>query len=133
MQHTERFAVKQPLRLMIVDDHEIVRQGLREVINSVPGFIVVAEASTCQDALARIERIAMDLVFIDLSLPDGDGIELIHLLRHRDAPPSIIVLSATLNDDLLLKTMLAGASGYLTKDVCDLFRPRGHLFFPLAY
>ncbi len=117
MQHTGRFAVKHPLRLMIVDDHEIVRHGLRDVINIVKGFAVVAEASTCQDALAQIQRTAIDLVFMDLSLPDGNGMELIHILRNRDAPPDIIVLSATLNDDLLLETMLAGASGYLTKDV----------------
>ncbi len=109
--------VKQSLRVMIVDDHEIVRQGLREVLSTIKGFTVVAEASTCRAALAHIQRRAIDLVFIDLSLPDSDGMELVHALRHRDAPPFIIVLTATMNDDLLLETMLAGASGYLTKDV----------------
>lgn len=102
---------------MIVDDHEMARHGLREVINTIKGFTVVAEASTCRDALAHIQRRAIDLVLMDLSLPDGDGMELVHVLRRRDAPPHIIVLSATLNDDLLLETMLAGASGYLTKDI----------------
>jgi two-component system, NarL family, response regulator DevR len=115
--NAKNLPIKQSLRLMIVDDHEIVRHGLREVINTIKGFTVVAEASTCRDALAHIQRRAIDLVFMDLSLPDGDGMELVHALRHRDAPPYIIVLSATMNDDLLLETMLAGASGYLTKDV----------------
>jgi two-component system response regulator DevR len=117
MHNTKHLPVKQSLRLMIVDDHEIVRHGLREVLSTIKGFAVVAEAGTCRDALAHMQRTAIDLVFIDLSLPDGNGIELIHLLRHRDAPPYIIVLSATLDDDMLLETMLTGASGYLTKDV----------------
>jgi len=108
---------KQSLRLMIVDDHEILRHGLRDVIKTIKGFTVVAEASSCQDTLAQIQRTTIDLVFLDLSLPDGDGMELVHLLRHRNPAPAVIVLSATLNDDLLLETMLAGASGYLTKDV----------------
>ncbi len=117
MHNAKHVPVKQSLRSMIVDDHEIVRNGIRQVINTIKGFTVVAEASTCRDALAHIQRTTIDLVFMDLSLPDGDGMELVHILRHRDAPPYIIVLSATLNDDLLLETMLSGASGYLTKDV----------------
>ena len=115
--HTQHTLFKQPLHLMIVDDHEIVRQGLREVINSIPGFLVVAEASTCRDALLRIQNTPVDLIFIDLTLPDGNGMELIHILRRQSAPPHIVVLSAMINDDLLLETMLAGASGYLTKDI----------------
>jgi|SRR5581483_11232165 len=108
---------EQSLRLMIVDDHELLRQGLRKVINTIKGFTVVAEANSCQDALAQIQRTKVDVVFVDLSLPDGNGSELVRVLRQRSAPPAIVVLSATINDDLLLETMLAGASGYLTKDV----------------
>ncbi|HEU0002885.1 MAG TPA: response regulator transcription factor [Ktedonobacteraceae bacterium] len=105
------------LRLMIVDDHELLRQGLRKVINTIKGFTVVAEANSCQDALTQIQHTKVDVVFVDLSLPDGNGSELVRVLWQRSAPPAIVVLSATLNDDLLLETMLAGASGYLTKDV----------------
>ena len=112
-----RLSGEHTLRLMIVDDHEILRHGLRDVINLIEGFTVVAEASSFQDTLKQMKLTAIDLVFIDLSLPDGNGMELVHLLRQRSAPPAIIVLSATLNDSLLLETMLAGASGYLTKDV----------------
>jgi DNA-binding NarL/FixJ family response regulator len=115
--NTEPLLVKHPLRLMIVDDHEIVRQGLRQVINSIPGFTVVAEASTCREALDLYERTAIDMVFVDLSLPDGDGMELVYTFLRHSVPPRIIILSATINDDLLLKAMLAGSSGYLTKDV----------------
>ena len=114
---SERLSEGPTIRLMIVDDHEILRHGLREVINSVKGFTVVAEANSFQDTLTQIKRTAIDMVFMDLALPDGNGIELVHVLRQGSAPPAIIVLSATLDDDVLLEAMLAGASGYLTKDV----------------
>ena len=113
----EKLPVKQPVRVMLVDDHEIWRQGVCNIINTTGGFTIVAEASTCQDALARFDSIAIDLVFLDLLLPDGNGMELVRLLRQHSTPPSIIVLSAKLNDDLLLEAMFAGASGYLTKDI----------------
>ncbi|HKV59162.1 MAG TPA: response regulator transcription factor [Ktedonobacteraceae bacterium] len=114
---TGRLPGEHSLRTMIVDDHELLRHGLRDIINAIKGFTVIAEANSCRDALTRIQRTKVDLVFVDLSLPDGNGSELVHLLRQHNAPPAIIVLSATLNDELLLETMLAGASGYLTKDV----------------
>jgi two-component system, NarL family, response regulator DevR len=114
---TGQKSARRPLRMMIVDDHEIVRHGLRDVISSITGFTIAAEASTCQEALEKVGQTDLDLIFVDLTLPDGDGIELIHTLRRSDAPPDIIVLTATVNDDILLEAMLAGASGYLTKDV----------------
>src|SRR5579872_5997268 len=107
----------QSLRLMIVEDHELLRHGLHEIINTIEGFKVVAEARSCSDALAHLQRATIDLIFMDLSLPDGNGMELVHQFRQLSTPPAIIILSATLNDDLLLEIMLAGASGYLTKDV----------------
>lgn len=117
MQDTGNIPVQQPVHVMLVDDHEILRHGLRNIINTTRGFTVTAEASTCRDALFQIQQTAIDLVFLDLLLPDGNGIELVRLLRHYSTPLHIIVLSATINDDLLLEAMLAGASGYLTKDV----------------
>lgn len=107
----------QLVRVMLVDDHEILRHGLRDIINTIEGFTVAAEASTCQDALAQFQSTAIDLIFLDLILPDGNGMELVRLLRQRSTPPYIIVLSAQLNDDLLMEALLAGASGYLTKDI----------------
>lgn len=105
------------VRVMIVDDHEFFRRGLREVIQSVQGFEVVAEASNCLEALAFIDKVPTDLVFLDLSLPDGDALQVIPALRKRATPPAIIILSGSITDSYLLNTMLAGASGYLTKDV----------------
>lgn len=115
--NSEHTPAKQPLRMMIVDDHEIVRHGLREVVRSITGLAVVAEANTCYDALKQIENTSIDLILVDLSLPDGNGMGLVHTLKYLDPTPHIIILSATIDDDLLLEAMLAGASGYLTKDV----------------
>src|SRR5579864_367381 len=105
------------LRVMIVDDHELLRNGLRDLLNSIQGFTVVEEASSCQGALAKVETTPLDLVLLDLFLPDGDAIPLIRQIRQRNSPPSVIILSATVSDDYLLDAMLAGASGYLTKDM----------------
>ncbi len=108
---------KRPVRVLLVDDHEMLRYGMRDVIDTIDGYTVVAEAYSCQSTLVQIEQVAIDLIFLDLSLPDGDGINLIGQIKRRADPPTIIVLSATLDDDTLLETMLAGASGYLTKDI----------------
>lgn len=104
------------LRVMIVDAHEIFRYGLRDLLNHIDGFRVVAEAESCTDALAQIEITPIDLVLLDLHLPDFDGIETILHLQEFVPPPQVIVLSATIDNHVLLEAMLAGASGYLTKD-----------------
>lgn len=107
----------QPLRVLIVDDHEIFRHGLRDLINSMEGFQVVAEAGSCKNALALAEQRPIDLVVLDMYLPDGDGIEVTRQLRQITPPPRVIILSAVIYDDTLVDAILAGAQGYLTKDM----------------
>lgn len=105
-------------RIMIVDDHEIFRHGLRDLINSIEGFQVVAEAGSCQDALTWVGQMQIDLVMLDMYLPDGDGIQLTcQLKRQAPDPPCVIILSAMMYDDALVDAILAGADGYLTKDM----------------
>jgi two-component system, NarL family, response regulator DevR len=104
------------LRVMIVDHHEIFRHGLRDLVNDIDSFRVVAEAGSCQDALAQMERTTIDLMLLDLRLPDFDGIEVILHLQEFVPPPQVILLSETIDSDVLLDAMLAGASGYLAKD-----------------
>jgi len=104
------------LQVMIVDDHEIFRHGLRDLLNDIDGFRVVAEAGSCKDALAQMEITTIDLVLLDLSLPDFDGIEALLHLQEFVPPPQVIILTATIDNNVLLEVMLAGASGYLTKD-----------------
>jgi DNA-binding NarL/FixJ family response regulator len=112
------FLPEEPLRVLIVDDHEIFRHGLRDLINSIEGFQVVAEANSCKDALALAEERHIDLVMLDMYLPDGDGIEVTRQLRQQvTPPPRVIILSAIIYDDTLLGAILAGAHGYLTKEM----------------
>jgi len=109
---------EQPLRVLIVDDHEIFRHGLRDLINSTEGFQVVAEAGSCKNALELAEQRPIDLVVLDMYLPDGDGIEVTRQLRQQVIPPPrVIILSAVIYDDTLVDAILAGAQGYLTKDM----------------
>src|SRR5258706_5715656 len=112
------FLPEEPLRVLIVDDHEIFRHGLRDLIDSIEGFQVVAEANSCKDALALAEERHIDLVMLDMYLPDGDGIEVTRQLRQQvTPPPRVIILSAIIYDDTLLGAILAGAHGYLTKEM----------------
>lgn len=129
-----------PLRVLIVDDHEIFRNGLRDLINNIEGFAVVAEASSCRDALALAQQMRIDLIVLDMYLPDGDGIEATYQLRRMSAhPPHVIILSAVIYDDTLIDAILAGAHGYLTKDMLagDIVKAlkgiqRGELALPPA-
>jgi DNA-binding NarL/FixJ family response regulator len=117
-ENKESLLPEEPLRVLIVDDHEIFRHGLRDLINSIEGFQVVAEANSCKDALALAEERHIDLVMLDMYLPDGDGIEVTRQLRQQvTPPPRVIILSAIIYDDTLLGAILAGAHGYLTKEM----------------
>lgn len=106
-----------PLRVMIVDDHEIFRHGLRNLINGIQGFLVVAEATSTMQALSLVRSMPIDLVFMDLSLRGEDGLDAILQLKQSISPPSVIILSATMTNDTLMDAILAGADGYLTKDI----------------
>lgn len=114
----ESFLPEEPLRVLIVDDHEIFRHGLRDLINGIEGFQVVAEANSCKHVLALAEERHIDLVMLDMYLPDGDGIEVTRQLRQQvTPPPRVIILSAIIYDDTLVGAILAGAHGYLTKEM----------------
>ncbi len=117
-QHTSNLSQRElPLRAMIVDDHEIFRHGLRDLINGIQGFRVVAEARSSTEALTVAESTALDLIFMDLSLPDENGLAATYQLKQLASSPSIIILSATMTNDTLLDAILTGADGYLTKDI----------------
>lgn len=110
-------AANKPWRVMIVDDHEIFRHGLRNILIDIDGFDVVAEASRCSDVLKHATRMPVDLVLMDSSLPDAVGIEAIQRLKELTPPPQVVLLSTAIDDSVLLDAILAGASGYLTKDL----------------
>ncbi|MCC7371293.1 MAG: GAF domain-containing protein [Chloroflexi bacterium] len=106
-----------PVRVLLADDHALVRQGVRRMLDSMPGLTLVAEAEDGQEAVARTLELAPDVVLMDVSLPGIDGLEAIRRI-HADLPSvGAIVLSTTSPDDVVLEAVRAGARGYLLKDV----------------
>ena len=104
------------LKVMIVDDHEVFRKGLHNLVSRIDSFRVVAEASGIRDALILLEQRPVDLILLDLSLLDSSGIETVHRLKNGHISPDIIIISASTDDDILLDAIMAGVSGYITKD-----------------
>ena len=105
------------IRVLIADDHAVVRQGLRTFLDLQDDIAVVGEAGDGEEALALIEELAPDIVLIDLVMPRVDGIEAIRRLRERAPAVRAIVLSSFVDDDKLFPAVRAGAAGYLLKDV----------------
>ena len=105
------------IRVFLVDDHEIVRRGVAELLEREPDLEVVGEAGTVAQALARIEATRPDVALLDMRLPDGDGIDLCRELRSRHPELACLILTAYDDDAAAMAAMLAGASGYVLKNV----------------
>ncbi|HEV7199217.1 MAG TPA: response regulator transcription factor [Candidatus Limnocylindria bacterium] len=106
-----------PLRLLLVDDHEVVRQGLRALIERRPAFQVVAEAGTVADAIAAARHFKPDLVLMDVRLPDGSGVEACRAIREDNPAIRVVMLTSYPDEEAVLAAILAGASGYLLKEI----------------
>ena len=106
-----------PLTLLVVDDHEVVRQGLVALIGRRPEFQVVAEAGTVAEAIAAAQRFRPDLVVMDVRLPDGSGIEACREIRAEMPDTRVVMLTSYPDEDAVLSAIIAGASGYLLKQV----------------
>ena len=105
------------LRLLVVDDHEVVRQGLAALLNRREAFQVVAEAGTVEEALLAVDRFAPDLVIMDVRLPDGSGIEACREIRAEHPGIRVVMLTSYPDEEAVLSAIVAGASGYLLKQV----------------
>ncbi len=105
-----------PIRLMLVDDHPLVRDGLRARLDTVPGLLVVAEAGDAQSALQEAQRARPDIVLMDIGLPGTNGIEATRALRAAQAGLRVVVLSMHDNPAYVRAAHEAGASAYLVKD-----------------
>lgn len=105
------------IRVALVDDHEIVRRGVADLLRAVSGIEVVAEAGTVAQGLSRIIATRPDVALLDMRLPDGNGIDLCRELRSQLDGIRCIILTAYDDDDALVAAVVAGASGYLLKDV----------------
>ena len=106
-----------PLRLLVVDDHEVVREGLVALLSRREDFQVVAEAGTVADALTAARRFEPDLVVMDVRLPDGSGIEACREIRAELPKTRVVMLTSYPDEEAVLSAILAGASGYLLKQV----------------
>ena len=104
-------------RVFLVDDHEIVRRGIANIIDAERDLEVVGEASTVQQALGRVAATLPDLVVLDVRLPDGNGIDLCRSILSAHPEMRCIMLTAYDDDQASYTTVLAGASGYVLKDI----------------
>ena len=106
-----------PLRVMLVDDHEVVRQGIRAVLESTSQFQIVAEAGSMREAIEGTERSSPDVVIMDVRLSDGSGIEATREIRARRPQTQVLMLTTYADDEALFASIMAGAAGYVLKQV----------------
>ncbi|MDY5585092.1 MAG: response regulator transcription factor [Arcanobacterium sp.] len=105
------------IQVMIIDDHEVVRRGIAEVVDRADGLKVIAEAGSVAEAVRRGELMTPDVALVDLRLPDGTGIDIIEQLREVSPNTRCVVLTSFDDDDALAASLEAGAKAYLLKSV----------------
>jgi two-component system, NarL family, response regulator DevR len=103
--------------VFLLDDHEIVRRGLRELLEAEDDLVVVGEASTAEEALTRIPGIRPNVAVLDVRLPDGDGVEVCREIRSNNPEIHCLMLTSFADDEALFSAILAGAAGYVMKQV----------------
>jgi two-component system, NarL family, response regulator DevR len=105
------------IRVFLLDDHEIVRRGVAELLDGEPDLAVVGEASTAAEALARVPAVRPDVAVLDVRLPDGDGVTVCRELRSRLPDLRCLMLTSFSDDEALFDAVMAGASGYVLKQI----------------
>ncbi len=105
------------IRVFLVDDHEVVRRGVRELLEPCDDIEIVGEAGTAEEALSRIPPTRPNVAVIDMRLPDGNGVEICREVRSRDANIHCLILTSFADDEALFDAIMAGAAGYLLKQV----------------
>ncbi len=106
-----------PLRLLVVDDHEVVRKGLVALLDRRPGFQVVAQAGSVEASIAQARLHRPDIVVMDVRLPDGSGVEACREIRAELPETRVIMLTSFPDDEAVLSAIVAGAAGYLLKQI----------------
>jgi DNA-binding NarL/FixJ family response regulator len=104
------------IRVLIADDHAVVRQGLKQILGDTPDMVVAGEATNGQEALDKVRAEVWDVVVLDLSMPDRSGLDVLKQLRSERPNLPVLVLSMYAEDQYAMRVLKAGASGYLTKD-----------------
>jgi DNA-binding NarL/FixJ family response regulator len=105
------------ITVFLLDDHEIVRRGVRDLINAEAGITVIGEAATATSALARIPALKPDVAVLDIRLPDGDGVTVCREIRSKMPQLACLMLTSFSDDDALFDAIMAGAAGYVLKQI----------------
>lgn len=106
-----------PIRVFLLDDHEIVRRGIADLLENEPDIIVVGEAGTVAEAMARIPAARVQVAVLDARLPDGSGIDVCRDIRSADPTVRALILTSYDDDEALFAAVMAGAAGYLLKEI----------------
>jgi two-component system invasion response regulator UvrY len=104
------------IRILIADDHAVVRKGLKQIVSETPDMIVAGEASTGYEVLDKVRGNDYDAIVLDISMPGGDGLNILKQLKKEKPKIPILVLSVHPEDQYAVRTLKAGAAGYLTKE-----------------
>src|SRR3954464_11891146 len=105
------------ITVFLLDDHEVVRRGVADVLEGDPGISVIGGAKNAAEALARVPALRPDVAILDVRLPDGDGVSVCRELRSRMPELKVIMLTSYSDDEALFEAIMAGASGYLLKQI----------------
>ncbi len=108
---------RKSIAVFLLDDHEVVRRGVRDLLEAEPDIRVVGEAGTAASALARIEALRPDVAVLDVRLPDGDGVSVCREIRSRMPEVACLMLTAFGDDEALFGAIMAGAAGYVLKQI----------------
>jgi two-component system response regulator DevR len=106
-----------PIRVFLLDDHEIVRRGIADLLEAESGIVIVGEAGTAAEALARIPAAKPDVALLDGRLPDGSGIDVCRDVRSSMPQVHCVILTSYDDDDAIFAAVMAGAAGYLLKEI----------------
>ncbi|WP_328494678.1 response regulator transcription factor [Streptomyces sp. NBC_00414] len=117
MADSERPGPDSPIRVFLLDDHEVVRRGVHDLLNDEPDITVVGEAATADQALVRVPALRPHVAVLDVRLPDGDGVTVCRELRSRMPDLACLMLTSFDDEEALLDSIMAGASGYVLKQI----------------
>jgi two-component system response regulator DevR len=109
--------VTDPIKVFLLDDHEIVRRGVRDLLEAEPDIVVVGEASTEEEAVRRVQALDPDVAVLDVRLESGDGVSACREIRSRYPRTSCLMLTSFADDEALFHAIMAGASGYVLKQI----------------
>ncbi|MFJ3622737.1 response regulator [Streptomyces iakyrus] len=117
MSESRSFSQEHPIRVFLLDDHEVVRRGLTDLLDAEPDIAVVGDAENVEHALARGPALRPDVAVLDVRLPDGDGITVCRELRSRMPELACLMLTSFDDEEALLDAIMAGAAGYVLKQI----------------